>query len=107
MPLNLDLKTLRFGTELLKRGFAKMQKGGVIMDVTNADQALIAEEAGAVAVMALERVPADIRAAGGVARMADPGKVQEVMDSGTIPVMAKWRIGHTTAAPARASRRGG
>ena len=63
MPLNLDLKTLRFGTELLKRGFAKMQKGGVIMDVTNADQALIAEEAGAVAVMALERVPADIRAA--------------------------------------------
>ncbi|HTD80933.1 MAG TPA: pyridoxal 5'-phosphate synthase lyase subunit PdxS, partial [Thermoplasmata archaeon] len=86
MPLNLDLKTLRFGTELLKRGFAKMQKGGVIMDVTNADQALIAEEAGAVAVMALERVPADIRAAGGVARMADPLKVQEIMDAVTIPV---------------------
>src|SRR5436309_616535 len=94
MPLNLDLKTLRFGTELLKRGFAKMQKGGVIMDVTNADQALIAEEAGAVAVMALERVPADIRAAGGVARMADPLKVQEIMDAVTIPVMAKCRIGH-------------
>src|SRR3989454_8103988 len=98
MPLDLDLKKLRFGTELLKRGFAKMQKGGVIMDVTNADQALIAEEAGSVAVMALERVPADIRAAGGVARMADPVKVQEIMDSVTIPVMAKCRIGHTTEA---------
>src|SRR6266480_3134293 len=67
MPLDLDLSKLRFGTELLKRGFAKMQKGGVVMDVTNAEQALIAEEAGAVAVMALERVPADIRAAGGEA----------------------------------------
>lgn len=100
MPLDLDLKTLRFGTELLKRGFAKMQKGGVIMDVTNADQALIAEEAGAVAVMALERVPADIRAAGGVARMADPVKVQEIMDAVTIPVMAKCRIGHFTEAKA-------
>src|SRR2546426_2889575 len=100
MPLNLDLKTLRFATELLKRGFAKMQKGGVIMDVTNADQALIAEEAGAVAVMALERVPADIRAAGGVARMADPLKIQEIMDAVTIPVMAKCRIGHFTEAKA-------
>src|SRR3989475_11863923 len=100
MPLNLDLKTLRFGTELLKRGFAKMQKGGVIMDVTNADQALIAEEAGAVAMMALERVPADIRAAGGVARMADPLKVQEIMDAVTIPVMAKCRIGHFAEAQA-------
>ncbi len=82
------------GTERLKRGFAKMVKGGVIMDVTNAEQARIAEEAGAVAVMALERVPADIRKAGGVARMADPEKIQEIMDAVTIPVMAKIRIGH-------------
>ncbi len=100
MPLDLDLKSLRYGTELLKRGFAKMQKGGVIMDVTNADQAAIAEEAGAVAVMALERVPADIRAAGGVARMADPTKIQEIMDAVTIPVMAKCRIGHIAEAKA-------
>jgi pyridoxal 5'-phosphate synthase pdxS subunit len=71
-----------------------MQKGGVIMDVTNAQQAGIAEEAGAVAVMALERVPADIRAQGGVARMADPNKVSEIIDAVTIPVMAKCRIGH-------------
>ncbi|WP_461865398.1 pyridoxal 5'-phosphate synthase lyase subunit PdxS [Thermococcus sp.] len=82
------------GTERLKRGFAKMVKGGVIMDVTNVEQARIAEEAGAVAVMALERVPADIRKVGGVARMADPGKIQEIMDVVTIPVMAKIRIGH-------------
>jgi len=82
------------GTELLKRGFAKMVKRGVVMDVTNAEQARIAEEAGAVAVMALERVPADIRSAGGVARMADPAKIQEIMDAVTIPVMAKVRIGH-------------
>jgi len=94
MSFNLELKNLRHGTELLKRGFAKMQKGGVVMDVTNADEALIAEEAGAVAVMALERVPADIRADGGVARMADPIKIQEIMDTVTIPVMAKARIGH-------------
>src|SRR5437867_8505127 len=100
MPLDLDLKTLRFGTELIKRGFAKMQKGGVIMDVTTADQALIAEEAGAVAVMALERVPADIRAAGGVARMTDPVRIQEIMDAVTIPVMAKCRIGHIAEARA-------
>ena len=100
MPLELDLKRLRFGTELLKRGFAKMQKGGVVMDVTNAEQALIAEEAGAVAVMALERVPADIRAAGGVARMADPVKIQEIMDAVTVPVMAKCRIGHEAEARA-------
>ena len=100
MPLDLDLSRLRFGTELLKRGFAKMQKGGVIMDVTNAEQAAIAEEAGAVAVMALERVPADIRAAGGVARMADPTKIQEIMDAVTIPVMAKCRIGHDAEAKA-------
>src|SRR3972149_10467875 len=93
MPFELDLKAMRFGTELLKRGFAKMQKGGVIMDVTIAEQAAIAEEAGAVAVMALERVPADIRAQGGGARMADPTKGQEIMDAGTIPVMAEWRVG--------------
>jgi pyridoxal 5'-phosphate synthase pdxS subunit len=71
-----------------------MLKGGVIMDVTNAEQAKIAEEAGAVAVMALERVPADIRAQGGVARMADPAKIKEIMEAVTIPVMAKCRIGH-------------
>jgi pyridoxal 5'-phosphate synthase pdxS subunit len=100
MPLDLDLSRLRFGTELLKRGFAKMQKGGVVMDVTNAEQAAIAEEAGAVAVMALERVPADIRAAGGVARMADPVKIQEIMDAVTVPVMAKCRIGHEAEAKA-------
>jgi pyridoxal 5'-phosphate synthase pdxS subunit len=82
------------GTRLLKEGFAKMVKGGVVMDVTNAEQARIAEEAGAVAVMALERVPADIRAAGGVARMADPEKILEIIDAVTIPVMAKCRIGH-------------
>jgi pyridoxal 5'-phosphate synthase pdxS subunit len=78
----------------VKRGLAQMLKGGVIMDVTNAEQAQIAEEAGAVAVMALERVPADIRAQGGVARMADPEKVLEIMEAVTIPVMAKCRIGH-------------
>jgi pyridoxal 5'-phosphate synthase pdxS subunit len=94
MPLDLDMTKLRFGTELVKRGFAKMQQGGVVMDVTNADQASIAEDAGAVAVMALERVPADIRAQGGVARMADPIKIEEIMDAVTIPVMAKCRIGH-------------
>jgi pyridoxal 5'-phosphate synthase pdxS subunit len=78
----------------LKTGLAEMLKGGVIMDVTNAEQAKIAEDSGAVAVMALERVPADIRAHGGVARMADPRKVREIMQSVTIPVMAKCRIGH-------------
>ena len=77
-----------------KKGLAQMLKGGVIMDVVTAEQARIAEDAGAVAVMALERVPADIRAAGGVARMSDPLKVQEIMDAVTIPVMAKCRIGH-------------
>ncbi len=82
------------GTDRVKRGMAEMQKGGVIMDVINAEQAKIAEAAGAVAVMALERVPADIRAAGGVARMADPTIVEEVMNAVTIPVMAKARIGH-------------
>ena len=92
------MEKLRFGTELVKRGFARMQQGGVIMDVTTADQAAIAEEAGAVAVMALERVPADIRAAGGVARMADPTKIREIRDRVSIPVMAKCRIGHTAEA---------
>ena len=82
------------GTSVLKEGFAKMTKGGVIMDVVNAEQAAIAEEAGAVSVMALERVPADIRAAGGVARMADPSKVKEILEAVSIPVMAKVRIGH-------------
>src|SRR6267378_3046379 len=100
MPKTLDLKNLRWGTQLVKRGFAKMQKGGVVMDVTNAKQAAVAEEAGAVAVMALERVPADIRAQGGVARMADPVKIQEIMDSVTVPVMAKCRIGHEAEAKA-------
>jgi len=90
----MKLEELRFGTELIKRGFASMQKGGVIMDVINAEQALLAEEAGAVAVMALERVPADIRAVGGVARMADPQKIVEIIDAVSIPVMGKARIGH-------------
>ena len=78
----------------LKTGLAEMLKGGVIMDVTTADQAKIAEDAGAVAVMALERVPADIRAQGGVARMADPTKIKEIIKAVSIPVMAKVRIGH-------------
>jgi len=82
------------GTDRVKRGLAEMLKGGVIMDVVNAEQAKIAEEAGAVAVMALERVPADIRKDGGVARMADPDKIQEIIDSVSIPVMGKVRIGH-------------
>jgi pyridoxal 5'-phosphate synthase pdxS subunit len=82
------------GTMRVKSGLAEMLKGGVIMDVTNADAARIAEEAGAVAVMALERVPADIRKEGGVARMADPTKIQEIQEAVTIPVMAKARIGH-------------
>ena len=86
------------GTDRLKRGFAKMVKGGVIMDVTNAEQAKVAEAAGAVSVMALEAVPADIRARGGVARMADPKKVREIIAAVTIPVMAKCRIGHIAEA---------
>jgi pyridoxal 5'-phosphate synthase pdxS subunit len=93
-----DIPELRFGSELVKRGFARMQQGGVIMDVTTADQAAIAEEVGAVAVMALERVPADIRAEGGVARMADPRKIKEIQERVSIPVMAKCRIGHTAEA---------
>src|SRR6186713_2603179 len=82
------------GTMRVKSGLAEMLKGGVIMDVTDAEQARIAEDAGACAVMALERVPADIRAEGGVARMADPDKIGEIQEAVTIPVMAKCRIGH-------------
>ena len=90
----MQLENLRHGTELLKRGFAKMQKGGVIMDVTTPEEAQIAEKAGAVAVMALHQVPADIRKAGGVARMADPQVIARIIEAVTIPVMAKARIGH-------------
>ena len=82
------------GTDRVKRGMAEMLKGGVIMDVVNAEQAKIAEDAGAVAVMALERVPADIRAQGGVARMSDPEMITGIMEAVSIPVMAKARIGH-------------
>ena len=84
----------KVATFTVKKGLAQMLKGGVIMDVVTAEHALIAEEAGAVAVMALERVPADIRAHGGVARMSDPALIQEIMEAVTIPVMAKCRIGH-------------
>ena len=94
----LDFKMEKKGTDQIKQGFAKMVKHGVIMDVTNAEQAKIAEKAGAVAVMALERVPADIRAQGGVARMADPVKIREIMRAVTVPVMAKVRIGQTAEA---------
>ena len=107
MPLNIDnirasqeavrrpsLGEPKGGQDLLKRGFAKMTKGGVIMDVTTVEQARVAENAGAVAVMALEKVPADIRASGGVARMADTARIREIMDAVSIPVMAKVRIGH-------------
>src|SRR5262245_34783815 len=82
------------GTWAVKAGLAQMRKGGVIMAVTNAEQAKIAEDAGACAVMALERVPADIRKQGGVARMSDPEKIVEIMAAVSIPVMAKCRIGH-------------
>ena len=84
----------KIGTLTLKTGLAEMLKGGVIMDVTTAEQAKIAEDAGAVAVMALERVPADIRKQGGVARMADPEVIGRIMDAVSVPVMAKCRIGH-------------
>src|SRR5215217_1667629 len=82
------------GTFAVKKGLAQMLKGGVIMDVVTPEQAQIAEEAGACAVMALERVPSDIRAAGGVARMADPDIIARIIEAVTIPVMAKCRIGH-------------
>jgi pyridoxal 5'-phosphate synthase pdxS subunit len=89
-----DMAVVEKATATVKRGLAQMLKGGVIMDVVTPEHARIAEEAGAVAVMALERVPADIRAHGGVARMSDPALVQAIMDAVTIPVMAKVRIGH-------------
>ncbi|MHB8604883.1 MAG: pyridoxal 5'-phosphate synthase lyase subunit PdxS [Thermoplasmatota archaeon] len=98
MTRTLDIEKLRHGTTLVKRGFAKMQKGGVVMDVTTPEQARIAEDAGAVAVMALERVPADIRTEGGVARMSDPAIISAIIDEVTIPVMAKARIGHIVEA---------
>ena len=82
------------GTRLVKRGLAEMLKGGVIMDVVDANQAKVAEDSGAVAVMALERVPADIRRDGGVARMSDPEMIEEIKNAVTVPVMAKARIGH-------------
>jgi pyridoxal 5'-phosphate synthase pdxS subunit len=94
MTRQIELEELRHGSELLKRGFASLQKGGVIMDVTSAEQAIVAEKAGAIAVMALHAVPADIRKAGGVARMADPVIITEIINAVTIPVMAKCRIGH-------------
>jgi pyridoxal 5'-phosphate synthase pdxS subunit len=90
----MDMSEKSTGTWTVKVGLAQMLKGGVIMDVTTAEQARIAEEAGACAVMALERVPADIRREGGVARMADPARIVEIMEAVTIPVMAKARIGH-------------
>lgn len=93
MPNNGSSNGNQTGSRL-KTGLAEMLKGGVIMDVTNADQAVIAEKAGAVSVMALERVPAQIRAEGGVARMASPKKIREIMEAVSIPVMAKCRIGH-------------
>ncbi|MFB6302984.1 MAG: pyridoxal 5'-phosphate synthase lyase subunit PdxS, partial [Haloferacaceae archaeon] len=93
-----DLEELRRGTDLVKRGFAQMQKGGVIMDVVTREQARVAEDAGAVAVMALEAVPADIRKRGGVARMPDPANVEAIIDEVSVPVMGKSRIGHTKEA---------
>ena len=98
MPEATDLEELRRGTDLVKRGFARMQKGGVFMDVVTPEQAEIAEDAGAVAVMSLEAVPADIRKRGGVARMADPADTEEIVDAVSIPVMGKARIGHRVEA---------
>ncbi|WP_256393884.1 pyridoxal 5'-phosphate synthase lyase subunit PdxS [Natronoarchaeum rubrum] len=98
MAAETDLEDLKRGTDLVKRGFARMQKGGVIMDVVNREQARIAEDVGAVAVMSLEAVPADIRKRGGVARMADPADVEAIIDEVSIPVMGKSRIGHTKEA---------
>ncbi|MSO96109.1 MAG: pyridoxal 5'-phosphate synthase lyase subunit PdxS [Thermoleophilia bacterium] len=90
----MNSSTANTGTMRVKSGLAEMLKGGVIMDVVNAEQAVIAEKAGAVAVMALERVPADIRRDGGVARMSDPGMIREIQAAVSVPVMAKCRIGH-------------
>ncbi len=94
MNNKFDLSAMHKGTELLKRGFARMQQGGVVMDVVNAEEAHIAEDAGACSVMALERVPADIRRDGGVARMSHPNLIEEIIETTSIPVMAKSRIGH-------------
>ena len=94
MARTVDLGGMRHGTELLNRGFAKMQQGGVVMDVVTPEQAHVAEDAGAVSVMALERVPADIRSMGGVARMSHPDMISEIIETTSIPVMAKARIGH-------------
>ncbi|MDQ6929572.1 MAG: pyridoxal 5'-phosphate synthase lyase subunit PdxS [Candidatus Eremiobacteraeota bacterium] len=94
------MENIQTGTLTVKRGLAQMLKGGVIMDVVTPEQAVVAQEAGAVAVMALERIPADIRAMGGVARMSDLGLVGRIMDAVTIPVMAKVRIGHFAEAQA-------
>src|SRR6476619_2435224 len=94
----IDKKEISSGTALIKRGFAHMQKHGVIMDVTNVEQAQIAEDAGAVAVMVLDKLPYDIRKAGGIARTASINSIVEIMDTVTIPIMAKCRIGHVTEA---------
>ena len=94
MNNNADVKSLRHADDLLKRGFASMLKGGVIMDVVTPEQSAVAEDAGAVSVMALERVPADIRKAGGVARTSHPDMITGIIDCTSIPVMAKSRIGH-------------
>ncbi|MFC6963619.1 pyridoxal 5'-phosphate synthase lyase subunit PdxS [Halocatena marina] len=98
MSNETNIEELKRGTDLIKRGFAKMQKGGVIMDVVTREQARVAEDSGAVAVMSLEAVPADIRKRGGVARMADPSALREIIDEVSIPVMGKCRIGHTKEA---------
>src|SRR5918992_5053410 len=95
---NLHNEQLVQGTTLVKRGFAHMQKHGVIMDVTTVEQAQIAEDAGAVAVMVLDKLPSDVRKAGGVARTASIKVIEEIMDSITIPIMAKCRIGHSMEA---------
>ena len=94
----VDISSLTHGTELIKRGFAQMQEGGVIMDVVDAEQAKIAEDAGACAVMALERIPSDIRKDGGIARMSDPEMIKGIQEIVSIPVMAKCRIGHLAEA---------
>src|SRR5437667_10003091 len=94
----LDKTAVVRGTTLLKRGFAHMQKHGVIMDVTNVEQAQIAEDAGAVAVMVLDKLPYDVRKAGGVARTASIKVIKDIMDAITIPIMAKCRIGHVSEA---------
>ena len=94
MVQKFDLASMNHGTELLKRGFARMQQGGVVMDVVNAEEAHIAEDAGACAVMVLERIPADIRKDGGISRMSDPEMIIGIQETVSIPVMAKCRIGH-------------